>query len=624
MNSGRQRFVKPIKYRVTHEVRQRSWFRSLKARPKGAETSSYSIFPNREQICEGNKIDSMTSLTTLNRSLPARFFVSLLFGLTGAALASAKTEDRVDDRTGYILEDAMKLPPFEVNGVRMEDLGFRFGFGLLIRVPGNIFTIKTYSIITEVIPNTPAAKAGLRPGDQIYKIDGQSKSFFLAIRKLRALQEQKWAELEGGKKSVTCSLEVGAPGAVQRRTITMVIPSPAPHWGSEKWSSPEGRLPAIVKESGPLAALAQEVLDNGIWSALSETWLFDVPPTDVSPVLGYEWRIAEPSGTHRIWITEQRGKTEILVQYLSPEMASALFLTSPMGAMDKARYSQSKKNKEKEMPVEELRTRFEKEINFWVTRVGPITGRWPFEASPMKTEAIAASSGARDESGQPGAPLAKAFLKLPVATPEDKQLFFDALGKVGLDVDVWAYTENSRSFDDRVLTIRFDPSKPPEERCTLLRVDGKVPKAALLQQWRNEGHGAHEGLGELPALASIVDTNDVRIYSNETAAVVFELPVKASNSEFPADKFQARFRVNKTSHGFEDFSVKLRESMRVVGIAKVTDAGLEARFQTFDPALVPQPVFLKMGGGVRVFFVKVSRALEVTRTDFKRVAPFQN
>lgn len=116
----------------------------------------------------------------------------------------------------------------------------------------------------------------------------------------------------------------------------------------------------------------------------------------------------------------------------------------------------------------------------------------------------------------------------------------------------------------------------------------------------------------------------MRIFSDETAAVVFELPVKASNAEFPADKFQARFRVNKTHRGFEDFSVKLREPLRVAGIVKVTEAGLEARFQTFDPTLAPQPVFLKMGGGVRVLFVKVSRAFEVTRTDFKRVVPFEN
>ena len=171
-------------------------------------------------------------------------------------------------------------------------------------------------------------------------------------------------------------------------------------------------------------------------------------------------------------------------------------------------------------------------------------------------------------------------------------------------------------------TVRYDPSKPPAESSTLLKVDGKDPKPAFLQQWRNEGHGPLPGLGELPPLSSVVEVEEVRIYADETAAVVFELPVKASNAEFPADKFQARFRVNKISRGFEDFSVKLRDPMRVAGIAKVTEAGLEARFQTLDPALAPQPVFLKAGGGVRVLLVKFSRSFEVRRTDFKRVVPF--
>lgn len=46
----------------------------------------------------------------------------------------------------------------------------------------------------------------------------------------------------------------------------------------------------------------------------------------------------------------------------------------------------------------------------------------------------------------------------------------------------------------------------------------------------------------------------------------------------------------------ENFAVKLREAMSVAGVAKVTDAVREARFQSFDPALSPQPVRLKMGG----------------------------
>jgi hypothetical protein len=62
----------------------------------------------------------------------------------------------------------------------------------------------------------------------------------------------------------------------------------------------------------------------------------------------------------------------------------------------------------------------------------------------------------------------------------------------------------------------------------------------------------------------------------------------------------------------------------VAGLVKVTEAGLLARFQTLDPAHPPQPVLLKGGGAARIVLVKVARDFETTRTDFKRVTPFDD
>jgi hypothetical protein len=547
----------------------------------------------------------------LGRTL--RHHCSVLLGLlltTGGSLAFAQ------DAADREIEDVTSLPPFSVKGARLEDFGFRYSVTIQIPGPDSV-------IVSEIFPNTPAAKAGLRPGDQIFKIDGKAVSAWSAVFKPTKVQDRKWAELAAGKPSVALTLEVGVPRTKPRRTVVLTIPSPAPHWGSAKWSAPEGRIPAVVQEQGPLATLAREVLDNGIWSGRPDR-------------LGYEWRIVQPAGTHRIWVTQSRGKTEITLEHWSPsrELESSRFLTSPAGAMDEGRSVAPKiKGKRREIPPEEVRAAFEAEIDFWLHKVGRVTGRWPFEALSGKTETLTSAVpfewrrqptfSAADESGKSDTPLAESFLKLPVATAAQKELFSAALGKVGLDADVWAFTETARASDgDRVTTVRYDPSKPPAERSTLLKVDGKVPKPAYLQQWRSEPHDTLPGLGELPPLSTVVDTDDVRIFADETAAIVFELPVKASNAEFPGDKFQAQFRVNKTHRGFEDFSVKLREPMRVAGVAKVTDAGLEARFQTPDPTLAPQPVLLKMGGGVRVLLVKVSRSIEVTRTDFKRVEPF--
>ncbi|QYM80321.1 hypothetical protein K0B96_06820 [Horticoccus luteus] len=46
---------------------------------------------------------------------------------------------------------------------------------------------------------------------------------------------------------------------------------------------------------------------------------------------------------------------------------------------------------------------------------------------------------------------------------------------------------------------------------------------------------------------------------------------------------------------------------------------MEIRFATRDPALAPQPVWLRMGGGARGLFLKVSHSFEATRADFTRV-----
>jgi hypothetical protein len=216
----------------------------------------------------------------------------LLFALVSGSLVVAQEANERE------IEDVMVLPPFRVESAPLEDFGFRIGGQFAI--PGT-----SYLMVSEVLPNTAAAKAGLRPGELITKMDGKSVSVLSTLLKPKKLQERKWAELEAGKKSVTYSLEVHAPGSATSRTVTMVIPSPAPHWGSKTWSAPEGRLPITVKEAGPLAALAREVSDNGIWAmaVFRSVSLLGAASVSEAPILGYEWRIVQPSGTHRIWVT---------------------------------------------------------------------------------------------------------------------------------------------------------------------------------------------------------------------------------------------------------------------------------------------------------------------------------
>ena len=279
-----------------------------------------------------------------------------------------------------------------------------------------------------------------------------------------------------------------------------------------------------------------------------------------------------------------------------------------------------------EIPPQEARVAFEHERDLWATKVGKVSARWPFELKPgFDPDAIFATLNPKKEAPAAAVarPLAAEFLNLPPASEAEKALFTEAYSKLGAESDHWAYTETSRGLEDRrVIVTRVDPSKPEAERSVLLSIDGKAPTPGETERWRADGGDVPKPLGDLPPLASLVDLKDVRIFKDETDAVIFELPIRNGNAEFPAEKFQALFRVNKTHRSFEDITVKLRESFRVAGVVKVIEGGMEMRFQIVDPAHPPQPVHLKAGGGARVLLVKLSRSFEASRTGFKRVEPF--
>src|SRR5687768_8456306 len=181
--------------------------------------------------------------------------LALACGLPGYAAETPpkKAVTVPDDAASGGVEDITSMAAYNVKADRLEEFGFRMNAQFSL-IPGGT---PTGVWVTEVFPHTAAAKAGVRPGDEITKIDGRrTTAFFFTLFKL---QEKKLAELAAGKKSVTWSLELRAPGAKETRTVTMVVPSLPPHWGSAIWRAPEGRTPALVKEAGPLAERAREV-----------------------------------------------------------------------------------------------------------------------------------------------------------------------------------------------------------------------------------------------------------------------------------------------------------------------------------------------------------------------------
>lgn len=572
----------------------------------------------------------------------------LLGNVPGAVAAEPAAPEETVEGEATNDEAIISLAAYNVRADFIEDFGVRVQSETYSgkAVNGATFWFATYAPrISAVLPNTAAARAGLRPGERVLKSEGKSTVGGLfssgKLGQWHKVQKKKWAEVAAGKKNVTWTLEVESPGTKAVRTVKLVVPTPPPHWGSSVWHAPAGRSPGVVAESGPLAECSRAILDQGIWSlvdsgfagpGLREKFFGQKIPADEAPT-GYTWRVGSgQEGEHHILVAQFRGRTDILLQVRRwPYLR--IYLTSPAGVLEKAwRPGETKLinvgTPLLEIPVAEARAGFEQEVDLWANQVVRGTGRWPFAVKPgydlqARLDALASKEGKTKPAK--ARPRAAEFLKLRVATEAERELFAEAYGKLGAESERWAYTETVREpEDERVWVRRVDPSQTGDMRCVLLSIDGRAPTADETQEWRDGGGEVVKPLGELLALESVVDFKDVRVVEETAEAVGFELPLTGDNADFPTEKFQARFRVNKATRALESVVVSLRDSFRVAGVVKVTEGGLELRLETLEPGSAPQPVLIKLGGAARVLLVKIGRGYEATRTDFRRVEPVSN
>ncbi len=330
------------------------------------------------------------------------FTVAVLFAARSvhAAAPTPPTSSRAAD-------DVTRLPAFNVTGERLEDFGFRVSPDLdhaRSTDKRNVYT----PVVDVVLPNTAASKADLRPGDRILAADGKSTAAgSMSATKWRGLQEEKWREVTSGKPDVVWTLTVETAGSKAIRTLTLQLPTPAPHWGASNWRPPVGRAPAVVREAGPLAQRAHDILDHGVWMILRQSYVrgFQLPTDAAHPhFLCYEWTLWDDSVGHRMYVSQQRGRTDIvfeviyrqtggLLSFLRPvktpeqnlasattlhAVDSAAYLTSPSGVLEAAWRIPYPTNNQKEIPLRAASAGFQAEVDFWLRRVTKTSGLWPF------------------------------------------------------------------------------------------------------------------------------------------------------------------------------------------------------------------------------------------------------
>jgi hypothetical protein len=154
-------------------------------------------------------------------------------------------------------EPIFSLGAYNVKADRIEDFGLRVRSEPYVGSDPNLATMwfaRFSPMITAVVPNTAAAKAGLQPGERILKSDGRSTvggPFSTGkFGQWAKSQKKKWAEVAAGKTDVIWTLEVEAPGTRAVRTVRLIVPTPPPRWGASVWQPPKGRTPSTVAEPG--------------------------------------------------------------------------------------------------------------------------------------------------------------------------------------------------------------------------------------------------------------------------------------------------------------------------------------------------------------------------------------
>ena len=207
------------------------------------------------------------------------------------------------------------------------------------------------------------------------------------------------------------------------------------------------------------------------------------------------------------------------------------------------------------------------------------------------------------------------------------ELLDDAIRKWIADEDHWAYTQRlrlqdrSKAVEERV--ERYDPSKPDDQQWQLLEIGGRTPTPDDIKAWQRRKQRELKRRNERP-LAEYFDFDHATVAEETAESIRYEVPLrKEANRRVPLDKILVMVTVNKSRHDLEALTAGLKETFRMaLGTTKVTNAGLDIRFQSLDPKYASQPETIHASGTARVvLFFKVGAEADVSWSDFKRVSP---
>ena len=192
----------------------------------------------------------------------------------------------------------------------------------------------------------------------------------------------------------------------------------------------------------------------------------------------------------------------------------------------------------------------------------------------------------------------------------------------------------------RETIFRFDPSKPYPEQLVPQKVEGKDPTDGDRKEFREIGERMarrraeekkettrHTGDELRINLNSRIVTPDLLhavLVSEDATSVTYAVPLreKGAHGSSAFEGFQVTARINRQRHEFEHATFRQRTPMRVDVVAKVSDAVIECEFASADPAYPAVIMVEHEQATVRILFVKRILRVEVRRSGFARVTPY--
>lgn len=200
----------------------------------------------------------------------------------------------------------------------------------------------------------------------------------------------------------------------------------------------------------------------------------------------------------------------------------------------------------------------------------------------------------------------------------------NALRKFGSDANRWAYTQRFVEYKrdgsvDRTWLARFDPSQHYDVQWTLLERDGAKPTESQqnsFQKRRAKRERERKSLGE------VMDLTKATIAFQSSKEIVYEVPLKVGDARFPPEKFLSFVTVDRATQTLRLIDVKLKESLRVIGVVSVKSGDARLEFAPVLPEHGPTLTAISAGGEASVLLIPLGGRVEMARTEFKRVTPY--